>query len=127
MTSQPHGEPSDSPERLEVLEYQKAVESPGYADLLRKVSRSYLDSASEWSVGQLVQWRPNLRNRQFPEYGRPGVVIETNLPKLDRGSYLFPLSHDEEATDTLVGWLDGDFDLRVQRVEARRLQLWRDS
>src|SRR3546814_13895568 len=35
--------------------------------------------------GMLVQWKPNLKNRKSPEYGKPAIVIEMLSPPVIDG------------------------------------------
>lgn len=45
-----------------------------------------------FTPGQLVEWKPGLKNKRFPRYGQPAVVIEVlETPLLD---------HEDEAGST---------------------------
>src|SRR3546814_14189883 len=37
--------------------------------------------------GMLVQWKPNLKNRKSPEYGKPAIVIEMLSPPVIDGPF----------------------------------------
>lgn len=89
-----------------------------------KLRRAYrlLDHVHDLSPGQLVTWKPGLKNRDQPGLDEPLVVLEL----LDE-----PL-HDEAATpdcaaswerlDVIGGWLDDDGQLIVGCFDRRRLQ-----
>lgn len=39
-------------------------------------SRIYLDNQGPFEPGNLVQWKPGMKNHKFPDYGQPMVVLE---------------------------------------------------
>ncbi|MBK9039213.1 MAG: hypothetical protein IPL83_08650 [Bdellovibrionales bacterium] len=72
--------------------------------------------------GQLAMWKPGLKNRRFPAYGQPVIVVERlDLPILD---------HEEEAgftyyrepLDVLLGVLHQDGDFLIFHFDSRRFQ-----
>lgn len=73
--------------------------------------------------GMLATWKPGLKNRRFPRYGEPVVVVDllnTPLINPDResGSPYF-----REPLDLLLGVMRGDdHEFLVYHVDRRRFQ-----
>ncbi len=79
-----------------------------------------------FSPGQLVEWKPGLKNKRIPRYGQPAVVIEIlETPVLDRedeaGSTYF-----REPLDVVLGLLWDEGPARGEFVtfyyDSRRFQ-----
>ena len=79
-----------------------------------------LDVPNSFAKGQFVSWKPGLKNRMFPDYGEPAIVI-TVLP-----TPVFDLSETSAASPyfqealTLVIGIFRDDDLLDFRVDGRR-------
>ncbi len=72
--------------------------------------------------GQMVTWKPGLKNRRFPAYGQPAIVVERlTIPILDHeaeaGSPYY-----REPLDVLLGILRRDGDFLVYHFDSRRFQ-----
>src|SRR6266704_5944646 len=92
-------------------------------DLQRLVTSFHKRHAFE--VGQLVQWKPGLRNRLIPRHGLPAVVIDVLDEAvfdnaIDSGTPFF-----REPLDLIVGVLDDDGDLDAFYVDSRRFEPFR--
>ncbi|WP_295407858.1 hypothetical protein [uncultured Thiocystis sp.] len=83
------------------------------------------------SPGELVTWKPGLKNKRYPRYGHPAVVIEVlETPLLDReddaGSTDF-----REPLDLVLGliWDDGPSrgELVTFHYDSRRFQPWQEQ
>jgi hypothetical protein len=74
----------------------------------------------DFRPGQLVCWKPELKNRKFPAYGECGVVVNV-LPEPvmdtgnDSGSPYF-----REPLDIVIGFLDGEGDFITYHFDSRR-------
>ena len=74
----------------------------------------------EFQPGQLVCWKPELKNRKYPAYGECGVVVNV-LPEPvmdtsnDSGSPYF-----REPLDIVLGFTDGDGDFITYHFDSRR-------
>ena len=74
----------------------------------------------DFRPGQLVCWKPELKNRKYPAYGECGVVVSI-LPEPvidtsnDSGSQYF-----REPLDIVLGFLDGDGDFVTYHFDSRR-------
>jgi len=72
--------------------------------------------------GRMAVWKPGLKNRRFPRYGEPAIVVEV----LDRPI----LDHEDEAgstyyrepLDLLLGILHREGDFLVYHFDSRRFQ-----
>ena len=72
--------------------------------------------------GDLVEWKPGMRNRKFPEMGEPVIVVAVlDPPTIDssRGSES-PYFH--ESLDLVYGWIDLEKDLILLHTDSRRFQ-----
>ncbi len=98
-------------------------------DHLTRLAAAYLER-SRFQPGDLVTWKPGLRNRKLPDYGEPMVVIEVlEEPVYDRtadsGSPYF-----REPLSVRCLLVDEDGDALVFHFDAARLMpygLWRSS
>jgi hypothetical protein len=79
-----------------------------------------LDVPNSFEKGQIVSWKPGLKNRMFPEYGEPAIVtslLQTPVFDLSETSAASPYFH--EALTLVIGiFLDDD--LLEFRVDGRR-------
>ncbi|MGB5063125.1 MAG: hypothetical protein WBQ37_05100 [Candidatus Competibacter sp.] len=72
--------------------------------------------------GMLAVWKPGLKNRRFPAYGQPAMVVEVIDPPL--------IDHEDEAGSPyyreplglLLGILHQDGDFFVYHFDPRRFQ-----
>jgi hypothetical protein len=73
-------------------------------------------------AGMLAMWKPGLKNRRFPLYGQPAIIVEKLDPPI--------LDHEEEAgstyyrepLDVLLGILHKDGDFLIFHFDSRRFQ-----
>lgn len=92
-----------------------------YEDSLRALSQS-LTSATSFSVGDLVTWKPLLKNRVRPAYDEPAIVIEV-LDKTVRNTEADPSStYFREPLDIVLGLLDDDGEIVVYHFDSRRFE-----
>ncbi|WP_439564706.1 hypothetical protein [Microcella sp.] len=106
--------------RRDETDYIEFSSSPNYETALREVFQDY-ESRESFVPGQLVQWKPRMKNQRFPLYGKPAVVmkmIDTDAP-LD-----FTIDGGTEARDIVLGFLDGDGDLRTYAYSSLRFTNW---
>lgn len=92
-----------------------------YEDSLRDLFES-LTSTASFTVGDLVTWKPLLKNRVRPAYGEPAIVIEF-LDKPVRNSEANPSStYFREPLDLVLGLLDDDGEILVYHFDSRRFE-----
>ncbi len=80
----------------------------------------------DFKPGQLVRWKPGLRNRRSPDYGEAGIVISLLTEPVydsnpDSGSPYF-----REPLDILIAILDDDGEFLVFYYDKRRFEPVRD-
>jgi len=85
-----------------------------------------LNEANEFAIGDIVQWKTELRNKSRPAYGQPAIILEVKDPpeanlEDDSGSPYF-----REPLDIVIGFLDaaiGETDqMLAYHVDGRRLE-----
>ena len=72
--------------------------------------------------GMLAMWKPGLKNRRFPAYGQPVIVVERlSAPILDHETES-GMTYYREPLDLLLGILHRDGDFLVYHFDSRRFQ-----
>lgn len=66
------------PEKLD--EYSQQLFAKTVRDLL--LLKTTFDKKNVFVAGDLIQWKNNMRDRPYPEYGSPVIVLETITPPL---------------------------------------------
>lgn len=91
-----------------------------YPQDLIKAQASYAES-EEFLPGTLVQWKTFMKNRRYPAYGRPAVVVgRIQAPVSDRdadGDY-------REPEDIILGFIDGEGNFRTFGFASCRFQVF---
>jgi len=77
--------------------------------------------------GELVQWKPGMKNRTTPEYDMPMVVVEVLAApfldtKFDSGSVYF-----REPLDIILGFIDEGDEFSALYYDSRRFELYEQS
>ena len=106
--------------------YADLASSPHYARSLENAAAEYLADPEEFKPGDLVTWKAQLKNRRFPSYGRPAVVIETVAERKAEVEETARLTVHEPIELTL-GVIDGDGDFMLYHFDRRRFTLWKKS
>lgn len=106
------GEKMKTLSRARSPEYKASLVS-AYHDLM---------TTHPFSPGDLVRWKPALKNKRRPEYDVPAIVVEVlDEPVRDReqgaGSAYF-----REPLDLAIGLLDDDDDFVILHVDSRRIE-----
>jgi hypothetical protein len=71
--------------------------------------------------GMLAVWKPGLKNRRFPAYGEPVIVVALREPPATDSERDSGIPYFEEPLDLLLGTVrDGDF--LVYHVDRRRFE-----
>ncbi len=80
------------------------------------------DREKQLQAGMLVQWKPGLKNKKTPEYGKPAIVVEVlNPPILNPDNEAYT-TYFREPLGIVVGLLDDDGDFLLFHVDARRFE-----
>lgn len=104
--------------QLEYIAYLDAVRSPGYVESLAEAGAAY-GLPESFELGQLVQWKPAMRNQLLPDYGAPAIVVQM----LEHPAPVDPES-EAEVLDLVLGIVDGTGTFRVFAFSARRFTAW---
>ena len=86
---------------------------------------SSMDEASSFKKGQLVQWKPGLKNRILPAYNEPVIVREVLAEPLFDGCETARCTGSPffgEPLTLVVGLIDPDGDFVELRYDGRRFQ-----
>jgi hypothetical protein len=93
-----------------------------YVDRLRNAAMSLLEAPTEVRPGDVVVWKPGLRNRRFPGEVSPAVVVEVTEPTPPQ---LDPDAADSrEPLDLGLGVITTRGRFYVFYFDRRRFQLW---
>lgn len=76
----------------------QTLDNAGKIDLLKKLKSLYYEK-NEFQVGDIIIWKKQLKNRKFPDYNEPIIVLEVlTEPFFDRtdevGSQYFNEKND---------------------------------
>lgn len=103
---------------LEKLNHRRSSE---YEDALTERFAS-LSETAHFSPGDLVVWKPLLKNRVRPAYDEPAIVIEV-LDAPVRNTEADPSStYFREPLDIVLGVLDDDGEILVYHFDSRRFE-----
>lgn len=103
-----------------VQRHQEFLREPGFAARLRQAAEMFL-TPHPLTAGEYVQWKPGMKNRRFPEYGEPTVVIEV----LDAPVQVEQTPDDEDLAEHLdlrLGLLLRDSRFVVFHFDRRRFE-----
>ncbi len=81
-----------------------------------------LTEPNRFKVGELVQWKPNLRNKRRPVYGEPAVVLEVLDTPLQAREHDPGSPYFREHLDVVLGVLDEDGDFFIYHYDSKRFQ-----
>lgn len=87
-------------------------------DLQNKLKE--LHAPTDLKIGDIVRWKPGLKNTRFPEYGEPMIISDLAPPPTEiRGSGL-PVFRDAVA----VLFFDPRGEAEEYYMDPRRLEVW---
>jgi len=78
------------------------------AEYLKELLASY-QAQHEFKVGDLIQWKSGLRNKRFPAYGAPVIVVESHPGRVNTVGEPSS-SYFSERLDLTIATIDGDGD-----------------
>jgi hypothetical protein len=77
--------------------------------------------------GRLAIWKPGLKNRRFPAYGQPAIVVEVLDPPVLDHEMGSGAPYFREPLDLLLGILHPEGDFLVYHFDSRRFQPLEDD
>jgi len=81
-----------------------------------------LEHPHEFAKGQLVRWKPGLRNRRYPLYGNPAIVLEIFKKPVGMSSDDPSSPYYREPVDIQLGLIDSDQDFLTFFFDKRRFE-----
>ncbi len=94
--------------------------APEYRERLMKAYTLLLD-LHKFSEGDVVKWKPALKNKRLPDYDVPMVVVETIDPPIRDANENAGSQYFREYLNVVVGFLDED-ELVLVHMDGRRLE-----
>jgi hypothetical protein len=90
----------------------------------QRLAEAYASYSSphNFEPGQLVGWKPFLRNRDLPEYDQPAIVLDVLKEPLIDTTEPTGSPYYRERLDLVLGVLDGDSDLAALHVDGSRFE-----
>jgi len=88
---------------------------------LRKASAS-IREVHQFVPGDMIQWKPMLKNKGRPAHGEPVVVIEMLPEPLINTENGAGTAYFREPLDIIVGQLDSDDDFVLWHLDSRRME-----
>jgi hypothetical protein len=83
---------------------------------------SRLDKVNVFTKGQIVKWKPGLKNRRFPDYGEPAIVTAVLPdPIFDPSEDASASPYFQEPLTVVIGTCRDD-DFIEFRLDGRRLE-----
>ncbi|WP_094722394.1 hypothetical protein [Bombiscardovia coagulans] len=114
----------DNDVRLVQLEkYQEIVAQPDYVDKLKAAQHNYV-TPIPFKVGDIVEWKPNMKMLPYPTYSAPVIVVRMLGEQKYESSSIFP-TPVLRRYDMLIGFIDGDGDFTVLKADSSCFQPWR--
>jgi hypothetical protein len=99
-----------------------------YCGAMSEICRRLHDGQEkELRPGMLVQWKPNLKNRKSPEYGKPGIVVEVLSPPIIDTTFDSGSTYFREQLGMIIGFIDEDGDFITYHADARRFEVYAGS
>jgi len=88
---------------------------------LRKAGEA-MREIHQFVPGDMIQWKPMLKNKKQPVYGEPVVVIEALTEPLVDTKDGAGTAYFREPLDIIVGQLDDDDDFVFWHLDSRRME-----
>jgi hypothetical protein len=101
---------------------ETSLDVPKLIEALRD-SHKRLSVNHDFKVGDLVRWKPGLRNRKYPAADEPGIVLKIlDAPVIDANEKPYS-SFYREPLDIILGLIDEEGDLIAFHFDKRRFEL----
>lgn len=93
---------------------------------LKKSYEAYISNES-LSTGDVVSWKPGMRNRTLPNYRQPAIVIEKLQYPIFDDSQNAGSQYFHEPLDLWVGFLDDNNQFVIYFYDSHRFEKYRGS
>lgn len=93
-------------------------------DYERRLERAYdsLNQRHMFSVGQLVRWKPDLRNALRPRYNEPAIIVSLIDPPVFDGTSDSGSPYFRRPLDIVLGILDDEDEFLTYYFESQRFE-----
>lgn len=81
-----------------------------------------LTESYRFREGDIVRWKPELKNRKKPEYGEPAIVLELLMDPVYDSERSSGSAYFREPLDIVLGLLDDDDELMFFYFDRRRFE-----
>lgn len=93
---------------------------------LKKIYESLI-SVTRFEPGDIVQWKTSLKNRRYPEYEQPAIVLEVLSDPFFDDEDTTASPYYREPLDLKLGFFDQDGDLVSYYFDSRRFEQVRSN
>lgn len=93
---------------------------------LRRLYQAF-NTSETFTLGQLVTWKPRLKNRRRPVEGEPAIVVEVLDEPLFNEEDSMGSTYFREKMDLKLGLLDEDGDFLFFHFDSRRLTAFKEG
>lgn len=96
-----------------------------YLTRLHELRDLYYAEDRKIELGQLVEWKPGLRNKRYPEYRQPAIVMEFLEEPVYDSREQAGSTYYRESLDVILGLFDKDNDFVTFHFDSRRFMMAR--
>jgi Zn-finger protein len=93
-----------------------------HAAWLEQCGKAFLTVQPEFKVGQLIMWKPDLKDKVFPQYGEPAVVLSAFMEPAVDSEVDTSSQYSCAINDMIIGVRAPDGDFTHYYADSRRWQ-----
>jgi hypothetical protein len=102
---------------------EKREYSEDHISQLKVVSNNFKKN-EPFQVGQLVQWKKNLKNRKLPHENQPAIVVEVLAEPIVTDEHNSGSPYFREPLDIVLGLLDDENTFLTFYYDSRRFEAY---
>ena len=93
---------------------------------LKSITANYKNRV-DFKVGDIIQWKEGLKNKMFPEYNEPAIILEIlDEPLVDTDDRIGSPYYKEQL-DLKLGMIDDDGDLVSFYFDGNRFEFYKEN
>ncbi len=93
-----------------------------HAKWLAECGKAFLTVQPEFKVEQLIEWKPDLKDKRFPQYGEPAVVLAVLAEPVNETGDDTTSQYSCAVNDIIIGVKAPDGDFAHYYADSRRWQ-----
>ncbi|WP_421215985.1 hypothetical protein [Aeromonas enteropelogenes] len=93
-----------------------------HAKWLAGCCTAFLTVQAEFEVGQLIEWKPDLKDKRFPQYGEPAVVLAVLAEPVNEAGDDTSSQYSCSVNDIIIGVKAPGGDFAHYYADSRRWQ-----